>query len=102
MPNTIAAMKPNDRTAASTFSRIESSIVASIAVALTGDSTQHDGGSCHSHHAKSANGALPSGKVFALRQLDRFLDECDQTSRTSTDAPHRCDRFVEAALVSLH
>ena len=30
MPNTIAAMKPNDRTAASTFSRIVSSIVASI------------------------------------------------------------------------
>jgi hypothetical protein len=30
IPNTIAARKPNDRSAASTFSRIESSIVASL------------------------------------------------------------------------
>ena len=47
MPNTIAAMKPNDRTAASTFSRIVSSIVASMTAALVGDSCSVRRGDVH-------------------------------------------------------
>ena len=61
MPNTIAAMKPNDRTAASTFSRIVSSIVASITAALAGDSCSvRTGGRAPVREVRSPFAALPS------------------------------------------
>jgi hypothetical protein len=81
-PKTIAAMKPNDRSAARTFSRIASSIVASFLVALVGDSLRHGTDPHQRNEAMRLVVHLPSEKFFALREPDYFLVEYDQTLRS--------------------
>ena len=79
MPNTIAAMKPNDRSAASTFSRIESSIVASIPATLAGGSSDAEGAPHRSADPMRASEWLPSKKVVAVQEAERLLVACNQT-----------------------
>lgn len=73
MPNTIAAMKPNDRSAASTFSRIESSIVASIPATLAGGLSDAEGVPHRCEDPRRAKEDLPSEKVIALQEPARLL-----------------------------
>ena len=101
MPNTIAAMKPKDRSAASTLSRIASSIVASMSVALDGDSLWHGRGPCLSDEAMRPAVHLPSEKLIAVRKSDQFLVECDQSSITSAIAPQMCGPIAKAHALSM-
>jgi hypothetical protein len=69
MPNTIAAMKPNDRSAASTLSRIASSIGASLLVAFDGgDSLQHGKGTVPVPRSYEARSPLAKQKIFCVAE----------------------------------
>ena len=80
MPNTIAAMKPNDRSAASTFSLIESSIVASIPATLFGGSFRYGRGPHRIADPKRVREGLPSEKVFAVQERARTFVIYNQTA----------------------
>jgi hypothetical protein len=71
-------MNPKDRSAASTFSRIVNSIVASFLSALGGNSPWCEGPRTNALKAMRRMCRLPREKVIALQEQDRFVGELDQ------------------------
>jgi hypothetical protein len=72
-------MNPKDRSAASTFSRIVNSIVASFLSALGGNSPWCGGHRTDATKAMRRMCRLPREKVIALREQGGFVGELDQT-----------------------
>lgn len=83
-------MKPNDRSAASTFSLIESSIVASIPATLFGGSFRYGRGPHRFADPKRAREGLPSKKVFAVQDGCTHFRHLQTNSRQTWLCRHRC------------
>ncbi len=82
--NTIAALKPNDRSAGSAFSDIESSIIPSMPVTLTGT---HPMRSLSGRENTLPNSTCIEGYIAAvLRELTSSLRFCAKATGTRNES----------------